>query len=313
MPTWNAGPLLQEVLAGIERQQGAELVEKVAFDSGSRDGTVDLLRQHGFQVTSIPQAEYDHGGTRDRMIEQTTGDVIVLLTQDATPADPDWLRALLACFEDERVAAAYCRQVPRPDCNPVIARRLSGWMGEARRVQELAPGQRLEDLEPMQRLLLCAHDHVAAAVRRSAWQRFRLGPRRFGEDVAFAEKAIRAGFRIVYEPSSRVVHSHSRSAWSEGKRTFCDHRNLAASFGIRTIPDRATLQAALRDGTAEHLRFVDGLDLPVAMKAELRTWTRDYVKWSCWGQYLGARAALAPRGVRGAWLRWLGRWLERGI
>ena len=139
MPTWNAGPLLEEVLAGIERQQGAGLVEKVAFDSGSRDGTVALLQRHGFRVTSIPQAEYDHGGTRDRMIEQTTGDVIVLLTQDATPADPDWLRALLASFDDDKVAAAYCRQLPRPDCNPVIARRLGGWMGEARRVQELAP------------------------------------------------------------------------------------------------------------------------------------------------------------------------------
>ena len=87
MPTWNAGPLLEEVLAAVDAQPGAADLEKVAVDSGSADGTVGILEKHGFRVMGIEQKTFNHGATRDLAIEQTSGDVILLLTQDATPAD----------------------------------------------------------------------------------------------------------------------------------------------------------------------------------------------------------------------------------
>ena len=34
---------------------------------------------------------------------------------------------LLEVYEDPRVGAAYCKQLPRPDCNPFIAHRLREW------------------------------------------------------------------------------------------------------------------------------------------------------------------------------------------
>ena len=72
IPTWNGGELLAEVLAAVDRQPGADRLQRIAIDSGSRDGTVDLLREHGFDVEVIPQREFDHGLTRDRMLDRRT-------------------------------------------------------------------------------------------------------------------------------------------------------------------------------------------------------------------------------------------------
>ena len=129
MPTWNAGPLLDEVLASVLALEGTRFDELVAVDSGSTDGTQERLRDAGFDVEVIPQAEFDHGGTRDRGIRKTTGDLVVLLVQDATLVGADWLAKMVAPFEDEAVAGAWCRQVPRPGCQPVLDRRIRGWPG----------------------------------------------------------------------------------------------------------------------------------------------------------------------------------------
>lgn len=315
MPTLNAGPLLDRVLAGIDAQRGAELVDRVAIDSGSTDGTRERLERHGFRVLSIPRQEFDHGSTRDRAIAATEGDIVVLLTQDAVPLGDDWLTALLAPFTDPRTAAAWCKQVPRADCPPVIARRIRQWLGDGvePRVQELKAGETLASLPPLERLSRCALDNVASALRRSVWQRFPLGPRRFGEDLAFGMRVIDAGYRIVYQPRAVVEHSHTRTPFAEGKRTFCDHRNLREMLGLTSIPDRRTLRAALRDGTQEHLAYVDSLDLPAEERQRTRRWTQQYVRWQCWGQYLGAKAGAHKTGLRGKLFAWLGRRLERGI
>lgn len=315
MPTWNAGPLLDEVLAAILSQQGVVFDELLAIDSGSRDGTVERLQQAGFRVVPIPQREFDHGGTRDRGIAMTTGDVVVLLVQDATLQGTDWLAKMVEPFEDPQVAGVWCRQIPRPKCQPVMARRVSGWPGWGDGVtkKRLPEGKRLEDLPPFDQLFLCAFDNVASAVRRSVWQRFPLGPRRFGEDIHFGKRAIAAGLTLAHQGGAVVMHSHDRTAWSEGKRTFCDHRNLRGLFGLVGIPTWQALRDGIPHATAEHVNYVKSLRLPPEQEGPALQWTIDYVKWQCWGQYLGAKAGANPGGVKGLFFRWLGRRLERGI
>lgn len=315
MPTWNAGPLLDEVLAAITALEGTVFDELIAVDSGSSDGTQDRLRAAGFRVEPIPQSEFDHGATRDRGIEMSTGDVIVLLVQDATLQGTDWLAKMVAPFEDPDVAGVWCRQIPRPGCQPVLDRRIRGWPGRGEVVskRQLEPGQKLSDLEPFDQLMHSAFDNVASAVRRTAWERFPLGPRRFGEDVYFGKRVIEAGLAIAHQGEACVIHSHDRSAWSEGKRTFCDHRNLRGLFGLVGIPNREALKGALKHSTEEHVNYVKSLKLPPEQEKPALEWTIDYCKWQCWGQYLGAKAGANPKGLKGFFFRWLGKRLERGI
>lgn len=315
MPTWNAGPLLEEVLAAITSLEGTVFDELIAVDSGSSDGTQDRLRAAGFRVEPIPQSEFDHGATRDRGMAMSTGDVIVLLVQDATLQGTDWLAKMVTPFEDPDVAGVWCRQIPRPGCQPVLDRRIRGWPGRGEVVskRQLEPGQKLSDLEPFEQLMHSAFDNVASAVRRTVWERFKLGPRRFGEDVYFGKRVIEAGLAIAHQGEAAVIHSHDRSAWSEGKRTFCDHRNLRGLFGLVGIPNREALKGAIKGCTEEHVNYVKSLKLPAEQEAPALKWTIDYCKWQCWGQYLGAKAGANPSGLNGAFFRWLGKRLERGI
>jgi len=315
MPTWNAGPLLDEVLAAILAQKGVVVDELQAIDSGSTDGTVERLQRAGFRVASIPQREFDHGGTRDRAIALTSSEHVVLLVQDATLQGTDWLAKMVAPFEDPQVAGVWCRQIPRAKCQPVLKRRILGWPGWGDGVtkKRLPDGKSLDDLQPIDRLMLCAFDNVASCLRRSAWQRFPLGPRRFGEDVYFGKRAIAAGMTLAHHGGAAVTHSHDRSAWAEGKRTFCDHRNLRELFGLVGIPDRACLKGAIEHGTKEHCAYVRSLGLPPDEETAALKWTIQYVKWQCWGQYVGAMAGAGLPSAAGAFLRLLGKRLERGI
>jgi rhamnosyltransferase len=315
MPTWNAGPLLDEVLAAILAQKDVVFDELQAIDSGSTDGTVERLQRAGFRVASIPQREFDHGGTRDRAIALTRSEHVALLVQDATIQGHDWLARMVAPFDDPQVAGVWCRQIPRAKCQPVMKRRILGWPGWGDGVtkKRLPDGKSLDDLQPFDRLMLCAFDNVASCLRRTAWERFPLGPRRFGEDVFFGKRAIAAGMTLAHQGGAVVMHSHDRSAWAEGKRTFCDHRNLRQLFGLVGIPDRACLQGAIEHGTKEHCDYVRSLGLPADEEAAAMKWTVEYVKWQCWGQYVGAMAGADLPSPEGTFLRLLGKRLERGI
>ncbi|GDY02744.1 hypothetical protein LBMAG49_20730 [Planctomycetota bacterium] len=315
IPTYNAGPLLDDVLQGILALSGTTFDELIAIDSGSCDGTIEKCQQAGFRVVPIDKREFDHGGTRDRGIALSTGDLIVLMVQDATPQGSDWLAKMVLPFADPKVAGVWCRQIPRPKCQQVLDRRIRSWPGWGTGVtlKCLPEGKQLEELSGFDQLMTCAFDNVASALRRTAWAQFPLGPRRFGEDVWFGKRAIEAGFTLAHQGAACVIHSHDRSAWAEGKRTFCDHRNLVGLFGLVSIPTREALRIGIEHGTKEHLDYVRSLKLPAEQEAAALQWTRDYVRWQCWGQYLGAKAGSKPRGWRRVFYNWLGTRLERGI
>ena len=315
IPTLNGMPVLAQVLAAVERQPGARDLERVAVDSGSGDGTVDCLRQHGFAVHSIPQRQFNHGTTRDLGIGKTRGDVVVLLTQDAIPADEQWLPRLAEVYADARVGAAYCRQLPRPDCNPFIAQRLREWTAGKTElvVQEVADAAELERLEPLQRLQRCAYDNVAGSVRRAAWERVPFGYRRFGEDVAFGKRLLLAGWRIVFQPNSAVIHSHNRTPRDEGKRIYCDHQNLSELFGVHLVPDWKAFRANVAWARGHYGAQVLAMDLPAQQKRALHRWALAYAFWSGLGMYLGGNAQRLQRGKLALLFRGIDRWMHWGI
>lgn len=315
MPTWNAGTLLEEVLCSIRAQRGAAFDDLCAIDSGSRDGTVDRLRRFGFSVTSIPNADFEHGRTRDLGIAQVKGDLVVLLVQDATPQGDDWLAKMIEPFSAPEVAGVWSRQIPRPNCQPVLARRIKGWpgWGQGQRIQRLPSGKLLADFQPVDQLMLCAFDNVASAVRRSVWEEFPFGPRRYGEDVAFGKRVIQAGYSIVHQGGAVVMHSHDRDPWVEGKCTFCDHRNLSELFGLCVIPSLSDLRDGVAVTTAGFVDYVLSLGLPPSQEALAVEWTKKYVRWQCWGQFLGARAGLSRRGIKRLLYWTIGKVLEKGV
>jgi glycosyltransferase involved in cell wall biosynthesis len=60
IPTYNAGPGLDDVLAAIVGQAGPFQPEIIAIDSGSKDGTADRLKRCGARILSVEPGQFNH-------------------------------------------------------------------------------------------------------------------------------------------------------------------------------------------------------------------------------------------------------------
>lgn len=319
VPTWNGGPRFLEVLEALAGQDLDGGFELLVVDSGSTDGTPEAAERAGARVHRIPNAEFNHGATRNLGISLTSGEVVALLTQDARPMDASYLANLVAPYDDPSVDGVYARQFPRPDCDPLLAERLRLWSATRDEPEKraLAPGdpaaaaERFEAIAPMERYLACAFDNVASSVRRATWRRLPFPPRAFGEDVAWAREVLRSGGCIAFEPTARVEHSHRIDMIREFKRIYCDHRNLVELFGLRNVPSwRAVL-----DGWRHQRRFyrelLADLDLSPAARAGWRAYSVPYALLETAAQFLGARSPW--KSVESPFWRWADRRIRRGV
>ncbi len=175
IPVRNGGPALEGVLAALGRQTVDH--ELIVCDSGSTDGSVQLARAHGARVLEIPPSEFNHGATRNLLMERAGGSRVAFLTQDAAPADERWLERLLEGLGlAPDVAIAYGPQRPRPDASAAVRIELERWFAS------LAPDGRpqVERLGADERATLPVVALVGrrgfftdsnACVSREAWRR----------------------------------------------------------------------------------------------------------------------------------------------
>jgi len=313
--THNGADTLPGVLAAIKAQDVPFPYELVAVDSGSRDGTTDLLRAQVDTLIDIREADFNHGTTRNLGIEACRAPFVVLLVQDAEPESPAWLSRLVApllrparrhpslpsvrvedCATDP-VAGTYARQVARPGASGVTRAYLARYAaaGTEPRVQSLANLQAFDSLSPAERLAACTFDNVCSCISRAVWQAhpFRATP--VAEDVEWAKDVMLAGYQLAYVAEALVVHSHNRAAGYELRRTYLVHQRLRRLFGLATVPSRLHLARSIAVSAATHARWT--LSAPIGGLSKIGQLPRALALAVALplGQYLGARSADAGR------------------
>jgi rhamnosyltransferase len=306
--TRNGIATLPSVLATLRTQCAPFQFEIVAVDSGSDDGTRELLAQDADRLVRIPRGQFNHGTTRNVGVEACRGRYVVLLVQDAEPASADWLEHLVAPLRSEapaapgaaaphRLAATYARQVPRASAPAVVRAYLAGYAAcsPAPRRQAVADRGAYEELSPAARLALCTFDNVCSCIRRDVWERHPFRPASIAEDLAWARDVLLAGFDLAYVPGAAVVHSHDRPASYEMRRTYLVHQQVRRLFGLATVPTRAHLARGIAVSLAAHARWtLGGPDGSPRRLPELPRALALAVAFPL-GQYLGARSADAGR------------------
>ncbi|MBI5443950.1 MAG: glycosyltransferase family 2 protein [Deltaproteobacteria bacterium] len=215
VPTLNAAGALEELLPAIQAQtRPADAF--LAVDSSSTDGTCGRLQEARAQVIRIRRADFNHGRTRQLAVEALPqADVFLFLTQDAVPVGPDAFGTLLASFEDDRVGAAYGRQLPRKGAGPIEAHaRLFNYPDRPRvktrgNVAELG-------------IKAAFISNSFAAYRRDALAQAGGFPGDviFGEDTCVAARMLLQGWKVAYCADAQVYHSHGLSAAGEFRRYF---------------------------------------------------------------------------------------------
>jgi len=290
--TRNGSPTLPAVLEAIAGQIVDFTFETVAVDSGSTDGTVELLKRHGVRVLAIAPAEFNHGLTRNRGIEECEGQFVVLLVQDAIPATAHWLAELVGpLVRDSALAGSYARQLPRPDASALTRHYLARWVAtsEVSRTTHVSDIEAFKRLSPLDQFLTCVFDNVCSCVRRSVWQRFPFRETRIAEDLEWSREVLLAGYALAYAADAMVIHSHDRSARYELMRTYLVHQRLRTLFGVATIPDFRRLVYAVVTTVPLHVKCV-------MAGSPLRTLPREMARGVALavafplGQYLGVRS-----------------------
>jgi rhamnosyltransferase len=242
VPTLNAGKLWEFWLNAFE-QQTRKPDYLLLIDSSSNDDTVALARNRGFEVQIIPKSAFNHGGTRQFGVNLLAGvDIVVFLTQDALLACPDAIEKLLAAFENQRVGAAYGRQLPHREAGPIAAHaRLFNYPSESQ----------LRGLEDKVRygIKTVFISNSFSAYRCKALMQVGGFPvdTIMNEDTYVAGKMLVAGWEIDYRADAQVFHSHDYSFLDEFKRYFD-----IGVFHTHT----SWLQQTFGGASGEGLRFV---------------------------------------------------------
>ncbi len=249
IPVLNAAAVLPALLAALDAQRPAPPDEILCVDSLSTDATRTLARAHP-RARVVPLAHFSHGRARNLGLREAAGDTVVFLTQDALPANPDWLAALLAPLADPTVAAAYARQVPRPDAPPTERFFLGYHFPPGAPVRRTRPASGRVGFPD------CFFSNVSAAVRRGVALRFPFDETLImSEDQQFARDLLLAGWAIVYQPASVVVHSHRYSLGTAFRRYFDSVYSLTLLFPDQDLRRSAAMgRRYLRQESAYILR-----------------------------------------------------------
>jgi len=230
IPTYQGEEFLERLLAALAAQRVECPWDVLVVDSGSTDRTPAILAEWRarfpvpLRVLGIDQVEFDHGDTRNLLAAESAGELLCYLTQDAVPRGTDWLQTLAANFADERVAAAYCRNVVRPAADPLTRIFSAADPGYALERREVRLPADYETLGPHERRVLYNFNDVASAVRRSLWERHPFPRTWFGEDVLMARALLEAGYTVVYDERAAVEHSHDFSPEQMRARAEIDGR-----------------------------------------------------------------------------------------
>jgi rhamnosyltransferase len=239
IPTKNGGERYGRVLHALFENTLGGGFEVIVIDSGSRDRTIAVSRQFPVRFYEIRPEEFSHGGVRNYGSRLAKGEFLVFLSQDAIPASPDWLEALIRPFSDDPlIAGVYSRQVP-DGTNPMETFFLLRTYGEQRRVQTLP--RHAGPAAPSLRQIFFSN--VASAVRRSAWEQF---PFRediiMSEDNEWSKRVLLAGYAVVYEPAAKVYHSHDYTFRGIFRRNYDSGRSLV---GVVREPFMASIASVL--------------------------------------------------------------------
>jgi rhamnosyltransferase len=234
IPTLNAGPGFAACLERVLAQKSDLPFDVVIVDSGSTDETLAIAARFPLRLQRIPRATFNHGLTRNAGLALAGGRVGVLLVQDAWPANDQWLAALVTpLLSDDRLAAAYSRQLPRPDAPTLVRYELQTALAGQEQPRLHTADASLTQQSPLEQRAVVNLDNVSSALSLDVWRRFPFAAVPFGEDLEWARRVLLAGYSIAYVPQSLVIHSHDRGWGHYAQRNYIDvvaiHRIFSAS------------------------------------------------------------------------------------
>jgi rhamnosyltransferase len=216
IPTYFGEQYLDELLNNVFNQKVDFQFEVLIYDTSSTDTTPLIISKYAKKYSNlrhktITKAEYGHGKTRRDAAYDAKGDIVVYLSQDATPAHDRWLYEMVKPFElNEKVAGVLGKQDPRPNAFPLLKNEVKAVFGNFGSDSGTTLFYKDDFVQHQSQYdILSFYSDVNSAGRRSILTGdIPYKPVAYAEDQLFGRDIIDAGYIKAYAPRGNVLHTN---------------------------------------------------------------------------------------------------------
>ncbi len=194
MRSKNERPHLDRALEALFKQNWKHFV-LYNIDSGSMDGSVDLIRRYNPDPARFVQIEphdYVPGKVLNLMVGKAQEPLIVFLNGDAVPQGEDWLETLIRPILSNQADATMSRQIPRENATFIAS-------------YDLQRGYLPANIAKNPYFFSA----VSCAFKRQLWEETPFYTEGYSEDLLWCKECSQKGARFLYVPESVVEHSHN--------------------------------------------------------------------------------------------------------
>ncbi len=240
-------------------------------DNGSTDGSATFLKTNHPEVRLIQlERNFGFAGAYNKAVAQTDAKYVLLLNNDTTILNPEWVNSLVAVAErNKRIAAVQCKIVSMG--NPRIIDSLGGmgiryWRGFID-IGKHDEDNGQYDQPSFSPFSICA---AAALIQKQAFEYvggFDSELFVFNEDVDLSWRLRLLGYDVAYEPTAVIAHSSSGTLGEKEagvRKTYYGNRNLIRAV-VKNCGD--SLGWALRTSILFTVLLILGFSLAEPRKA----------------------------------------------
>jgi len=205
IPNFNGCNLLKnnlpKVIASVKDS------EVIVVDDASTDDSLNLLKTNFAIVKVIVQNKNEgFASTVNRGVKEASGEFVVLLNSDVIP-DSNFLTYLTAPFSDSKVFAVGCLQ--KSNNGGKIKK-------EGRGVGRFEKGFLMHGSGTLDKTTTLWVFGGAGMFRKEVWEKLggmnELYNPFYWEDIDLSYRALKAGFKLVFESKSVVMHNQEKGA-----------------------------------------------------------------------------------------------------
>jgi GT2 family glycosyltransferase len=208
IPNYNGEKIIKKNLPKVLEAVGN--VEVVIVDDASTDASASVISNFKSQISNLKFFQNKHNlgfpATVNKGVKEAEGEIIILLNTDVIP-EKGFLNPLLSHFSDNEVFAVGCMDKSIEGDRTILRGRGIGKWKRGFLIHSRGEINKTDTLWI---------NGGSGAFRKSVWNKLDgLNPLYspfYWEDIDLSYRALKSGYKIIFEPKSMVVHEHEKGA-----------------------------------------------------------------------------------------------------